>query len=170
MGTSEMILNVPRYDFAWQTSYRLAKPLQLPKGTKIHCTAHFDNSSANPANPDPKKEVTWGDQTWEEMMIGWVDYIWEQPEKDARGRGLQGLLAFRNEQQNLRGPGTCGGLVVILGRFPERISAPRSVGLVCARLRSCRSFPSETDVPGHSVEVVVHGPAQRVCFDLSLKM
>jgi hypothetical protein len=90
-GRSEIILNVPRYDFAWQTSYRLAEPLRLPKGTKIHCTAHFDNSSANPANPDPKKEVTWGDQTWEEMMIGWVDYMYEQPQKDAL---VEGFNAF----------------------------------------------------------------------------
>jgi len=84
-------LKVPHYDFAWQTSYRLSKPLHLPKGTKIHCTAHFDNSSDNPANPDPKKEVTWGDQTWEEMMIGWVDYMWDQTEKDAL---VEGFKAF----------------------------------------------------------------------------
>jgi hypothetical protein len=90
-GRSEVILNVPRYDFAWQTSYRLAEPLRLPKGTKIHCTAHFDNSSANRANPDPKKEVTWGDQTWEEMMIGWFDYMYEQTDKDAL---VEGFKAF----------------------------------------------------------------------------
>jgi hypothetical protein len=53
--------------------------------------AHFDNSAGNPANPDPKKTVTWGDQTWEEMMIGWVDYVWEQPEKDAL---VEGFKAF----------------------------------------------------------------------------
>jgi hypothetical protein len=88
-GRTEVILNVPHYDFAWQTAYRLAQPLKLPKGTKVHCTAHFDNSSANPANPDPKKEVTWGDQTWEEMMIGWMDYVWEQPEKDAVAEGFK---------------------------------------------------------------------------------
>jgi hypothetical protein len=90
-GRIETILKVPRYDFAWQTAYRLEKPLHLPKGTKIHCTAHFDNSTANPANPDPKKEVTWGDQTWEEMMIGWVDFMWEQKEKDAL---VEGFKAF----------------------------------------------------------------------------
>jgi hypothetical protein len=47
----------------------------MPKGTKIHCVAHFDNSKNNPANPDPTKNVVWGDQTWEEMMIGWIDYM-----------------------------------------------------------------------------------------------
>jgi hypothetical protein len=72
-GESETVLDVPRYDFNWQLSYVLAKPLLLPKGTRMECTAHFDNSANNPANPDPKKEVRWGDQSWEEMMIGWFD-------------------------------------------------------------------------------------------------
>ena len=64
---------MPRYDFNWQTSYVFAEPKQLPQGTTLHCTAHFDNSADNPANPDPTKPVRWGDQTWEEMMIGWFD-------------------------------------------------------------------------------------------------
>jgi hypothetical protein len=90
-GKSEVLLSVPRYDFNWQLVYRVDKPLLLPKGTRIHCTAHFDNSAGNPANPDPKKEVRWGDQTWEEMMIGWVDFVWAQPEKEAL---LEGFKAF----------------------------------------------------------------------------
>ncbi len=72
-GRKETILNMPRYDFNWQTSYIFEEPLRLPKGTKMHCTAHFDNSADNPANPDPTIPVRWGDQTWEEMMIGWFD-------------------------------------------------------------------------------------------------
>jgi hypothetical protein len=48
----------------------------LPAGTRIECTAHFDNSADNPNNPDPKKRVSWGDQTWQEMMIGFVDYAY----------------------------------------------------------------------------------------------
>ncbi|MBY0230150.1 MAG: redoxin domain-containing protein [Gemmataceae bacterium] len=71
---AETILSVPRYDFNWQSNYRLAKPLKLPAGTTLACTAHFDNSTGNPNNPDPKKFVFWGDQTWQEMMIGFVDY------------------------------------------------------------------------------------------------
>jgi hypothetical protein len=90
-GRKEILLSVPHYDFAWQTMYREGKDLRLPKGTRIHCTAHYDNSAANLANPDPKKEVTWGDQTWEEMMIGWVDFVWEQPESEAI---LEGFRAF----------------------------------------------------------------------------
>jgi hypothetical protein len=70
-GRTETLLSVPKYDFNWQLGYRLAEPIVLPKGTRIECTAHFDNSANNPYNPDPGKEVKWGDQTWEEMMIGW---------------------------------------------------------------------------------------------------
>jgi hypothetical protein len=88
-GKTETLLSVPHYDFNWQLMYRTEKPLHLPKGTNIHCTAHFDNSKANKANPDPTKEVTWGDQTWEEMMIGFVDFMWEQPENEAIQEGFK---------------------------------------------------------------------------------
>ncbi|HLG15966.1 MAG TPA: cytochrome c [Blastocatellia bacterium] len=73
-GTSRVILSVPKYDFAWQSYYMLKEPLAAPKGTRLDCVAHFDNSEKNKFNPDPKKEVRWGDQTWEEMMIGWMSY------------------------------------------------------------------------------------------------
>ncbi len=75
-GKTEIPLVVPRYDFAWQSNYRLENPIRLPANTRIECTAHFDNSPGNPNNPDPTKTVTWGEQTWEEMMIGFVDYIY----------------------------------------------------------------------------------------------
>ncbi len=73
-GKEEVLLNVPKYDFNWQLSYELKEPLKLAKGTRIDCIAHFDNSPNNRYNPDPTKEVKWGDQTWEEMMIGWFTY------------------------------------------------------------------------------------------------
>jgi peroxiredoxin len=72
-GTTEILLDVPQYDFNWQNSYILREPKAIPAGSKLHCTAYFDNSLANLANPDPTKSVRWGDQTWEEMMIGWYD-------------------------------------------------------------------------------------------------
>jgi hypothetical protein len=67
-GRKETILSVPTYDFNWQTDYVFKQPLKLPKGTKIHATAWYDNSKTNKSNPDPTKDVAWGDQTWEEMM------------------------------------------------------------------------------------------------------
>ena len=75
-GKREVILSVPRYDFGWQSNYILDKPLRLPAGSKIECTAHFDNSKNNPNNPDPLRIVRWGEQTWDEMMIGFVDYAY----------------------------------------------------------------------------------------------
>jgi hypothetical protein len=68
-GRQEIILSVPKYDFNWQTDYVFKEPLKLPKGTTLHATAWYDNSAANKSNPDPTKDVWWGDQTWEEMMF-----------------------------------------------------------------------------------------------------
>jgi hypothetical protein len=68
-GRKETILAVPKYDFNWQTDYVFKEPLKFPAGTVLHATAWYDNSAANKSNPDPTKEVWWGDQTWEEMMF-----------------------------------------------------------------------------------------------------
>ncbi len=67
-GRKEIVLSVPKYDFNWQHEYVFAEPLRLPAGAKLHAKAWYDNSSRNKSNPDPTKTVTWGDQTWEEMM------------------------------------------------------------------------------------------------------
>ncbi|HTM47105.1 MAG TPA: hypothetical protein VL285_00385 [Bryobacteraceae bacterium] len=72
-GRSEVVLSVPKYYFNWQLVYELKEPLFLPKGSRLDCVAHFDNSANNKFNPDPTRTVRWGDQTWEEMMIGWFD-------------------------------------------------------------------------------------------------
>jgi peroxiredoxin len=72
-GTKETLLDVPHYDFNWQTAYRLTEPRKFPAGTKIHAVAAYDNSEKNLSNPDPTKTVRWGDQTWNEMMIGYFD-------------------------------------------------------------------------------------------------
>ena len=70
---SQILLDVPHYDFNWQHIYALKTPLELPPGLSIRCTGHFDNSSTNLANPDPTAVVRWGDQTWEEMMLGFME-------------------------------------------------------------------------------------------------
>jgi hypothetical protein len=67
-GTSEVILDVPKYDFNWQTYYLYAKPLEIPAGARIVAHAWYDNSAENENNPDPSATVHWGDQTWEEMQ------------------------------------------------------------------------------------------------------
>jgi mono/diheme cytochrome c family protein len=74
-GKEEVLLDVPRYDFNWQTCYRLKEPKAVKKGTTIRAYARFDNSKNNPFNPDPAKDVRWGQQTWEEMLVGYFDYV-----------------------------------------------------------------------------------------------
>ncbi len=73
-GRSEVLLNVPNYSFSWQTVYYVKKPIALPKGTKIVVTAYFDNSPKNKYNPDPTKVVRFGEPTYDDMMIGWINY------------------------------------------------------------------------------------------------
>ena len=69
----QVVLRIPKYSFDWQPYYYLEKPVALPAGSRIECTAVYDNSSNNPHNPDPTAEVHWGEQSWDEMMIGWFD-------------------------------------------------------------------------------------------------
>ena len=73
-GSSKILLSVPRFDFNWQLTYFLKDPVAAPKDSRLEVIAHHDNSPNNRFNPDPTKEVRWGDQTWDEMMIGYFDY------------------------------------------------------------------------------------------------
>lgn len=72
-GETKTIMRVNKWDLNWQLSYKLAEPIQLTPGMKVKATAWWDNSANNPSNPDPSKEVTWGDQSWEEMLVGFYD-------------------------------------------------------------------------------------------------
>jgi hypothetical protein len=76
-GTIEPLLHVPRYDFNWQHSYSLAQPMKVPAGTRLVHTSVYDNSSANPANPDASREVGWGLQSYDEMLYGGFFFRWE---------------------------------------------------------------------------------------------
>ncbi len=79
-GREETLLHVPAYDFDWQHEYRLAEPMELAEGTVLRVVAHFDNSAANPANPDPSQTVWFGLQTMEEMLIGYFEVVWKPGE------------------------------------------------------------------------------------------
>jgi hypothetical protein len=74
---TQTILKVPHYNWHWQNWYTLTDPIVLPKGTRIECTAHFDNSPNNPDNADPTKEVAWGEQSWDEMMVGFFNLTFD---------------------------------------------------------------------------------------------
>ena len=87
-GKEELLLSVPKYDFNWQQTYTLATPKFMPKGSKLVVTAHYDNSPGNRYNPDPTATVHWGEQTWEEMLIGYYGTI-DQPVAAAGTTGQQ---------------------------------------------------------------------------------
>lgn len=78
-GSITELLSVPNYSYAWQPTYALEEPVNLPAGTMVHVTGTFDNSEYNPANPDPSKELTFGLQSWDEMFIGYWTYHSAEP-------------------------------------------------------------------------------------------
>ena len=88
-GRSETILSVPKYDFNWQITYEFAEPKRLPKDTRLEVIAHFDNSAGNLFNPDPTQTIRWGDQTWEEMMIGFYSTVIDIPASKTSTTGQQ---------------------------------------------------------------------------------
>jgi len=97
-GEVETVLSVPKYDFNWQLTYYLAKPMHLLKGTKIEVIAKFDNSTANPYNPDPTKEIHWGEQTFEEMMMGYYAVVVDA-DKVPAGMRRRGTATSGSEPQ-----------------------------------------------------------------------
>ena len=123
-GTREVLLDVPRYDFNWQTEYRLTNPLTLPPGTRIHAVAHFDNSATNPSNPDPNKTVSWGDQSWDEMMIGYftiavpADMEIAVPESDLRGPAEVAADSERKTRKMFHRLDANGDAALTIGEVP----------------------------------------------------
>jgi hypothetical protein len=83
-GRSEMLLNVPKYSFNWQMTYNPRELIRIPAGSKIEVTGYFDNSGRNKLNPDPSKAVRHGEPTYDEMMMGFVEYVVEKPKQLAR--------------------------------------------------------------------------------------
>ena len=73
-GRDEVLLDVPRYDFNWQTEFELVEPLRIPAGSRLIVEGHYDNSPRNRYNPAPHREVYWGEQSWDEMFEGWIKY------------------------------------------------------------------------------------------------
>ncbi|MBX9681146.1 MAG: redoxin domain-containing protein [Gemmataceae bacterium] len=80
-GERKILLQVPRYDFHWQLRYEFADPIRLPAGSRLICVATYDNSAGNRNNPNPSQRVTWGDQTSDEMLIGFFSYVEDQKER-----------------------------------------------------------------------------------------
>lgn len=97
-GKEEILLDIPRYDFAWQNAYEFAEPKLMPRGSRLRCEAVYDNSTENLANPDPTATVRWGDQTWEEMMIGYFDATPAEATTVARKGRLQAFEELAAKQ------------------------------------------------------------------------
>jgi len=137
-GERRTLLDVPRYDFNWQLTYKLREPLALAKGSRIDVTAVFDNSKGNPANPNAEVPVRWGPQSTDEMLIGYVEYFVADPEADgprteaipsiapspgcrtgihSSAIALRFLSAIWAARPNLRFPTSCNRLRTIRPRF-----------------------------------------------------
>jgi mono/diheme cytochrome c family protein len=101
-GRSEALLKVPTYSFSWQTSYRLQQPKAIPRGSRIEVTGYFDNSARNRFNPDPTKDVRYGEPTYDEMMMGLIEYSVEWPVYAKVDRKLYDDYAGRYEGNNNR--------------------------------------------------------------------
>ena len=105
-GRRQTLLDVPQYNFNWQTLYKLKDPIFLPNGTKLLVTAHYDNSEKNKYNPDPAKAVRFGDPTYDEMMIGYFDFISAGPGRSSLKVDAGRLDSYSGEYQ--AGPVTIG--------------------------------------------------------------
>jgi hypothetical protein len=81
-GKEKLLLSLPRYDFNWQRDYTFAEPIKVPAGSKLIAHWTYDNSKGNPANPDPNRQVTWGEQSYEEMFYTAVRYRWMDETSD----------------------------------------------------------------------------------------
>jgi peroxiredoxin len=125
-GAEEILLDVPRYDFNWQHRYNLAEPKRLPAGTRLRCSAVYDNSADNPANPDPGATVRAGTQSWDEMFNGYFDVV--LAEQDLTREWAWPAALWRGAQAACRPPVAVlavlfGGLFLTRRRFARWLGA-----------------------------------------------
>ena len=126
-GSEEILLDVPRYDFNWQLRYQLKEPKLMKKGSEIRCVASYDNSEENMTNPDPTVDVTWGDQTNEEMMIGFfttrevekVDF--EELAKKAEADRKRGEMFVARAKMFIKGMDKNNNGTLSIDEVPEQL-------------------------------------------------
>lgn len=117
-GREEVLFRVNDYDFNWQTHYELEEPIAVPAGTRIDCLAVYDNSANNPANPDPGKTVTFGDESYDEMMIGFMDYTVVD---GLRPEPVDVQMTRLLEEQSANNPGEVYDSTLIAGNHRMRL-------------------------------------------------
>jgi thiol-disulfide isomerase/thioredoxin len=118
-GTRKLLLDVPRYDFNWQNNYVFAEPLKMTEGTTLQCTAWYDNSENNPANPDPTKTVGWGDQTWEEMLVAQFEAVLDDQNLKLGGPVVKASGGDEFEVEFRFKPSETAAAVYLAGSFNE---------------------------------------------------
>lgn len=122
------ILHVPSYDFNWQHVYALQEPLPLDSIDALEVISRFDNSAANPVNPDPAEYVYWGDQTWEEMAVAFFEVarprrLKDRPARSATGSTPDGATADGSPSQGLTGDGRSQRVQTFVDEFFQRFDA-----------------------------------------------
>ena len=118
-GRREVLLDVPRYEFDWQNLYTLDRPKAMPEGTIIHTEAHFDNSGDNPNNPDPRRAITFGEQTWDEMHIGYLCFALADQDLALGGPVSRRRADGRYEVTFRHSPGGPARTVAVVGTFTD---------------------------------------------------
>ena len=116
-GRREVLLDVPRYEFDWQNLYVLAEPKVMPEGTVLHCEGHFDNSADNPNNPNPKRLVTFGEQTKDEMLVGYLNYALLEQDLTQGGPAVRHLDDGKSEVTFRYKPDVPAKTVALVGTF-----------------------------------------------------
>jgi mono/diheme cytochrome c family protein len=106
-NSKKTLVHVPNYDFNWQTTYMYKEPVKVAAGTRVGLTAHYDNSSSNPRNPNrPPKQIGWGEQTTDEMCIAFVYYTIDKEELTKGITFVGGREFGRKRQSTAVAPGT----------------------------------------------------------------
>ncbi len=134
-GTEEVLLNLPKYDFNWQREYIFEELKTIPAGTVLVADYLYDNSAANPANPDPNKQIIWGDQSFEEMLYTQIRYRWADETsdnvRDDLQKQLESQLIFASVDDNINGkwdpeelrPESGQGLGDLMGGMSQNFAA-----------------------------------------------
>ena len=149
-GRSEILLDVPRYDFNWQHRYELAEPKRLPAGTLLRCIAHYDNSAGNPANPDPEATVRAGRQSWDEMFNGYYDIAIADQDLTrpwACGEALYRRLRRSGNLPLLLAGAVCASSLFVLRLQRSRLSGSRDVVPASDRDRPAAGTPGPIEDP-----------------------
>ena len=139
-GRREVLLDVPRYEFEWQNVYVLSRAMLMPEGSVLRCLARYDNSADNPSNPDPKATVTWGEQTRDEMLVGYVEVASADQDLSLPGPSIRAMDDGRYEVTFRYQPPAGPKAVYLAGSFNDwkptamKMDGPDALGLYRAKL------------------------------------